>query len=187
MSTLRKSIFDFDMLDANGERVSLELYRGQVCLLVNISSRDETAEKKYRLLASIMEKYKNKEFAILLFPCSQFGTKTSTQNELDFVTKLNLNVGTICKEIDVSVIHLWFRSRNTLRPLTDALTFFLQVNGPTVPELFKFLKTYRPGNMGGFINCNFTIFITDRNGYPVERLTTNVHPYFLEECIEKNF
>ena len=57
------------------------------------------------------------------------------------------------------------------------------MNGPKTAEFFKYLKSARPGV--GFIKCNFTIFILDRQGVVVERLTANVHPYALDELIEK--
>lgn len=180
MATLKKSIYDFEMLDRDGKKVSLETLRGNVCLIINISSHDESAEKKYRLLATLLEKYKNQNFLVLLFPCSQFGVTTNAEIESNFIKNLNLEVGLMFKEIDVSLV---------LKP-KDVFIIFLflslnpQVNGKNVPELYKFLKTYKPG---GFIRCNFTIFITDKNGYPVERLTSNVHPYVLEDTIEKNF
>lgn len=63
--------------------------------------------------------------------------------------------------------------------------YLLQVNGPTTIELYKYLKTAKPGNAGGFIRCNFTIFIVDRQGGVTERITANVHPYALDEMVVK--
>lgn len=61
-----------------------------------------------------------------------------------------------------------------------------QVNGPNTHEVFKFLKAKaKPGNPGGFIKCNFTIFIVDRQGIAAERLTTNVTQSSLEEVLVK--
>lgn len=59
------------------------------------------------------------------------------------------------------------------------------MNGPATIELFKHLKTAKPGTAGGFIKCNFTVFIVNRQGEVMERLTANVHPYALDEIIVK--
>uniref|UniRef100_A0A182V0P0 Thioredoxin domain-containing protein n=1 Tax=Anopheles merus TaxID=30066 RepID=A0A182V0P0_ANOME len=60
----------------------------------------------------------------------------------------------------------------------------IEVNGSKAPGLYKYLKAKKPGNCGGFINSNFTIFLTDRQGVPVERLNAGIHPYTLEDMVE---
>uniref|UniRef100_A0A182MKT2 Uncharacterized protein n=1 Tax=Anopheles culicifacies TaxID=139723 RepID=A0A182MKT2_9DIPT len=60
----------------------------------------------------------------------------------------------------------------------------IEVNGSKAPGVYKYLKAKKPGNCGGFINSNFTIFLTDRQGVPVERLNAGIHPYTLEDMVE---
>lgn len=69
--------------------------------------------------------------------------------------------------------------------LTVIQLLTLQVNGPTTIELYKYLKTVKPTTAGGFVRCNFSIFIVNRQGVVMERLTANVHPYALDEIVVK--
>ncbi|GAB0100837.1 Glutathione peroxidase [Sergentomyia squamirostris] len=163
MSTLPtpRSIFDYSVVDVNGNQVTLDQYKGKVCLIVNIASNDDTTLGKFKQLDTLNRKYEDHDFAILLFPCSQFGARNSMQEIMNMIEREHLRVGELFHEIDV--------------------------NGSKTSELYKYLKGEKPGNMGGFINCNFTIFVIDRMGYPMERLTPNVHPYVLEDTIEKFF
>uniref|UniRef100_A0A3Q2DD15 phospholipid-hydroperoxide glutathione peroxidase n=1 Tax=Cyprinodon variegatus TaxID=28743 RepID=A0A3Q2DD15_CYPVA len=57
-----KSIYEFSAKDIDGGDVSLEKYRGYVCIIVN-----------YTQLAEMHAKYAEKGLRILAFPCNQFG------------------------------------------------------------------------------------------------------------------
>ena len=57
---------------ANGEEKSLGEYQGQVLLIVNVASRCGFT-KQYGGLQELQNKYKNKGFQILGFPCNDFG------------------------------------------------------------------------------------------------------------------
>uniref|UniRef100_A0AAZ1XKH7 phospholipid-hydroperoxide glutathione peroxidase n=1 Tax=Oreochromis aureus TaxID=47969 RepID=A0AAZ1XKH7_OREAU len=55
-----KSIYEFSAKDIDGNEVSLEKYRGYVCIIVNV-------------LAEMHASYAEKGLRILGFPCNQFG------------------------------------------------------------------------------------------------------------------
>uniref|UniRef100_A0A3B4Z543 phospholipid-hydroperoxide glutathione peroxidase n=1 Tax=Stegastes partitus TaxID=144197 RepID=A0A3B4Z543_9TELE len=55
-----KSIYEFSAKDIDGNEVSLEQYRGYVCIIVNV-------------LAGMHASYAEKGLRILGFPCNQFG------------------------------------------------------------------------------------------------------------------
>ncbi len=57
---------------ANGVEKSLGEYQGQVLLIVNVASRCGFT-KQYGGLQKLQNKYKNKGFQILGFPCNDFG------------------------------------------------------------------------------------------------------------------
>ncbi|XP_058822082.1 glutathione peroxidase-like [Topomyia yanbarensis] len=161
--TAAKTIYDFTATDLNGNDVSLDVYKGTVCLIVNFSTRDPACEKVFSMLAPLYKKFHSNTKSglnILLFPSFQFGAKESTSEILNFFEKKSeLLVGDVFAEIEV--------------------------NGSKCIGLYKFLKQKKPGNCGGFINSNLTMFLTDRNGVPVERLGAGVHPYLLEDLIEQ--
>nr|XP_019529896.2 glutathione peroxidase-like isoform X2 [Aedes albopictus] len=159
-----KSIFDFTATDINGNEVNLSRYKGTVCIVTNFSIKDSACEKVFSMLSTLYSKFHSgtrKDLNILLFPCSQFGSKESTNDILDYF------------------------EHNSDRPVGDVFAE-IDVNGSKSVELYKFMKLKKPGNCGGFINGNFTMFLTDRNGIPVERFASNVHPYLLEELIEQH-
>ncbi|XP_055546703.1 glutathione peroxidase-like [Wyeomyia smithii] len=158
-----KTIYDFTAVDINGNDVSLSKYKGTVCLVMNFSTKDPVCEKVISMLAPLHKKYHSdtkQDLNILLFPCFQFGANESTSEVLDFFEK------------------------NAQRRLGDVFAE-IEVNGSKCTELYKFLKKSKPGNCGGFINSNFTMFLTDRNGVPVERFGANVHPYLLEDLMDQ--
>ncbi|KFB38289.1 AGAP004248-PA-like protein [Anopheles sinensis] len=157
-----KSIFEFTATDLNGNEVQLERYRGSVCLIVNFSTKDATFDKVLSLLTPLYRKYHNdsrKDLNVLFFPCFQFGAKESTD---EMVKRLESATGGPIGEIFAEI----------------------EVNGSKAPGLYKYLKAKKPGNCGGFVNSNFTLFLTDRQGVPVERLNAGIHPYTLEDMIE---
>ncbi|XP_053658916.1 glutathione peroxidase-like [Anopheles marshallii] len=157
-----KSIFEFTATDLNGNEVSLDRYQGSVCLIVNFSTKDAAFEKVLGLLTPLVRKYHTetrKDLNVLFFPCFQFGSK-ETPDEI--VQRFESSSGGMIGEIFTEI----------------------EVNGSKAPGLYKYLKAKKPGNCGGFINSNFTIFLTDRHGVPVERLNAGIHPYTLEDMVE---
>ncbi|XP_055633822.1 glutathione peroxidase-like [Toxorhynchites rutilus septentrionalis] len=159
-----ESIFDFTVLDINQNAVNLNKYQGAVCIIVNISTKNAFCEKVLSMLAPLYKKYHNetrKDLNILMFPCFQFGTKESMEEIRTALASQsdsnNLQIGDVFAEIEV--------------------------NGSRCIELYKFLKRMKPGTCGGFISSNFTMFVTNKNGIPIERFGPNVHPYFLEDLL----
>lgn len=64
-------------------------------------------------------------------------------------------------------------------------TIFLQVNGPDASEMYKYLKLKQRGYMGGIINKNFTMFLTNKDGEAVHRWIPTVHPNIITEHIQE--
>lgn len=61
----------------------------------------------------------------------------------------------------------------------------VEVNGDNTHPLWQFLKTAQGGTIGDFIKWNFSKFIVDRNGIPVERFGPNVNPLDMEQTLVK--
>ncbi len=81
------SIYEFSMLDIDGNSVSLSKYKGQVVMLVNTASKCGYTPQ-YEGLQNIYDKYKEKGFVILGFPANNFGGQEPGTNEeiKDFCT-----------------------------------------------------------------------------------------------------
>ena len=74
------SIYRLDAVDIDGTPVELEKYAGRVSLFVNIATKDAAAEENLAELNALYNKYHNKGFEVLAFPCNQFGQQEPHTN-----------------------------------------------------------------------------------------------------------
>jgi glutathione peroxidase len=123
-----------------GETVALSSYRGHVLLIVNVASRCGFTPQ-YRGLEALHRRYRDRGFAVLGFPCNQFGGQEPGDEAA---------IAAFCAErFDV----------------TFPLFAKIDVNGPDTHPLYRHLKHERPGWFGvERIGWNFTKFLVDRTG-----------------------
>ncbi|XP_063224325.1 uncharacterized protein LOC134532070 isoform X2 [Bacillus rossius redtenbacheri] len=155
------SIYDFTVRDIKGQEVSLEKYRGHVAIVVNVASKCGLTATNYKELAELHDKYsQEKGLRILAFPCNQFGGQEpgSSEDIVCFAMKQNAKFD-LFEKIDV--------------------------NGDGAHPLYKYLKHKQGGTLGDFIKWNFTKFIIDKNGQPVERHGPKTDPSKLVASLEK--
>ncbi|MEA2012522.1 MAG: glutathione peroxidase [Verrucomicrobiota bacterium] len=140
-----KNIYEFSAETISGELVSLEKFRGKLILIVNTASSC-TLTRQYKALQSLYEKYKNKDFVILGFPCNQFGRQEPAENrKIKQFCDLRFNI-------------------------TFPLFAKIDVNGKNAHPLYLFLNNTLPGFIiGKRILWNFTKFLVDKNGTPIKR------------------
>ena len=152
------NIYDFSVKDAKGNMVDLSEYRGKVLLIVNTATGCGFTPQ-YEGLQDLYEKYKEKGFEILDFPCNQFaGQAPGTEEEIvDF-----------CKS----------RYGVTFRQFAK-----IEVNGKNEAPLYTFLKKQKGGLLGDNIKWNFTKFLVDKDGNIIERFAPTVKPEKLDEKI----
>lgn len=155
-----KSIYDFTVKDIQGEIISLEKYKGEVCIIVNVASQCGYTANHYEEFNELYEKYKNNGLRILGFPCNQFGGQEpgNESNICTFVSSKNVKFDMFSK---------------------------VDVNGDNAHPLWKYLKHKQGGTLIDAIKWNFTKFIIDRNGQPVERHGPSTSPKQLEKNLEK--
>ncbi|XP_050082932.1 uncharacterized protein LOC126569708 isoform X2 [Anopheles aquasalis] len=157
-----KSVYDFTVKDSHGADVSLEKYRGKVLLIVNIASKCGLTKGNYAELTELAEKYADKEFKILSFPCDQFGGQMPEKDGEEMVCHLRsakANVGDVFAKIDV--------------------------NGEGASPLYKYLKHKQGGTLGDSIKWNFAKFLVDRDGQPVDRYAPTTSPNSIIKDIDK--
>ena len=65
------SIYDIEVTSITGEVMTLERFKGQLLLIVNVASKCGFTPQ-YEGLQALYEKYKDKDFVVLGFPCNQF-------------------------------------------------------------------------------------------------------------------
>jgi len=154
------SVYDFHANDIDGNDVSLEKYRGQVLIIVNVACKCGFTTNHYKELVDLYEKHRAQGLAILGFPCNQFGSQEpQPESEIKaFVKDFNVEFDMFSK---------------------------VEVNGSGAHPLWKYLKHKQGGTLIDAIKWNFTKFVVDRNGQPVSRHSPQTSPKELEKEIAK--
>ncbi len=154
------SVYDFSAARLDGREESLSDYRGQILLIVNTASQCGFTPQ-YAGLQALYEKHASEGFAVLGFPCNQFG-RQEPGGEAE--------IGAFCE---------------TNYRVTFPLFAKIEVNGETAHPLYKYLKDARPGLLGSeAIKWNFTKFLIGRDGEPVARFAPQTKPDELEAPIK---
>jgi glutathione peroxidase len=155
------TIYDFDVTAIDGSTDSMDRFRGQTLLVVNVASECGMTPQ-YAGLEALYRKYKSRGFVVLGFPCNQFGGQEPGSNA---------EIDAFCTEkYDISF------------PLFSKIN----VNGDDAHPLFEFLKTRQRGLLGtAAIKWNFTKFLVDRNGEVVARFGPSDPPERIAPVIER--
>ena len=74
------SVYNVPVKDIDGKDTSLAAYKGKVLLVVNVASKCGVHAVQ-KGLEALYEKYQSKGFAVLGFPCNQFGAQEPGTNE----------------------------------------------------------------------------------------------------------
>lgn len=72
LSVVAQGIYDFKVVNDEGQEVSLADYKGKVLLIVNTATRCGFTPQ-YKELQALYAKYHAEGLEILDFPCNQFG------------------------------------------------------------------------------------------------------------------
>ncbi|WP_439533702.1 glutathione peroxidase [Polymorphobacter sp.] len=144
----------------DGRNTSLAEWRGQVLLIVNTASKCGFTPQ-YEGLEALQKRFGPRGFAVLGFPCNQFGAQEPGDAA---------EIASFCStKFDVSF------------PLFAKV----DVNGDDAHPLFKELKKAAPGLLGSeAIKWNFTKFLVDRSGRVVDRFAPTTTPESLADVIE---
>lgn len=154
-------IWDFTVNDIQGAESSLTDFKGKVLLIVNTASGCGFTPQ-YQGLQSLYEKFGPDKFAVLGFPCNQFGAQESGSNsEIQSFCELNFNVSF---------------------PMFQKI----EVNGEDAHPLYQYLKSSAKGILGSQrIKWNFTKFLVDSDGKVLERFAPTTKPEALTKKIEE--
>ena len=158
------TIYQFSAPLLDGRVASLEEFRGRALLLVNTASRCGLTPQ-YAGLEQLFRAYRSRGFAVLGFPCNQFGRQEPGSAD---------EIGAFCeKNYGVSF------------PIFAKI----EVNGANTHPLYRFLKQSKPGALGiftgGRISWNFAKFLVDRQGRVVARYRPTKAPLALAARIEQ--
>ena len=153
------SVYDFTAQSLAGEEVPLKQFEGQVLLIVNTASACGFTPQ-YKGLQELHADLSPRGFAVLGFPCNQFGAQepgTAAQ------------IAAFC-ESNYAVTFPMFAK--------------IDVNGSAAHPLYEHLKREKSGLLGPAIKWNFTKFLVDRAGKVVARHAPTARPEGLTKEIE---
>jgi len=158
-----ETIYDYEANTIDGDNVSLEQYRGKVVVILNVATNWGLANTNYKQLQDLYVRYEARGLRVAAFPCNQFGGQEPGTNA----------------EIKARVLKKY--------GITFDLYAKVDVNGDSALPLWKFLKRKQPGPAswitGGKIPWNFTKFLIDRQGNPIDRYLPTTSPNSMEDDI----
>lgn len=157
---MEKNIYGFSAKSIDGETIKLDKYRGKVLLIVNTASKCGFTSQ-YQGLEKIYKKYKDQGFTVLGFPCNQFASQ-EPGNEKAIKDFCQINYG-----------------------VTFPLFEKIEVNGDNAHPLYKYLTRAQSGLFGDAIKWNFTKFLINKEGVPVDRFAPITKPGSITDDIEK--
>jgi len=143
-----------------GRPVPMADFKGKTLLIVNTATKCGFTPQ-LEGLESLYQKYKDKGFIVLGFPCNQFGGQEPEANEtMEQTCKVNFGV-------------------------TFPLFEKIDVNGAGMHPVFKFLKSKLGGWFGRRIKWNFTKFLVSADGKPLKRWSPVTKPVAIEPYLKK--
>ena len=157
---METKFYQFTARSLQGKEISMDTFKGKVVLVVNTASKCGFTPQ-YEGLETLYKKYKDQGLVILGFPCNQFGNQEpGTEKEIAEGCLLNYGV-------------------------SFQMFSKIEVNGSNADPIYKFLKDNLFGFLGKRIKWNFTKFLIDRNGLPVNIFSPSTEPEKLVWDIEK--
>ena len=153
---MTNNIYEIGVETLAGKAISMDAYRGKVLLIVNTASKCGMTPQ-YAGLQELHERWSERGFSVLGFPCNQFGAQEPGDAG---------QIGEFCeKNYGVSF------------PMHEKI----DVNGGHAHPLYRWLKAQR----GGDIEWNFTKFLVDAQGNVVERFGPQTTPQAIAPEVER--
>ena len=138
-------IYNMEVTTIDGTLQKMDIYRGKTLLIVNVASRCGFTSQ-YEGLQALYEKFRDRGFVVMGFPCNQFGNQEpGNEAEIKSFCSLNYNV-------------------------TFPMFARIEVNGNNAHPLYRYLKSAKKGILGTeAIKWNFTKFLVGSNGVVLKR------------------
>ncbi|MBO5373054.1 MAG: glutathione peroxidase [Lachnospiraceae bacterium] len=178
------SVYDFNVVNINGEEQSLRDYEGKILLIVNTATECGFTPQ-YDDLQDLYEKYASAGLEILDFPCNQFGNQAPLDNQeiVSFCdsrfgitfpqfSKINVNGENAIPLYKYLQTKKGFAGFNSEHPLTSIVESMLERTHPDYKETSD-------------IKWNFTKFLIDRQGNVVERFEPTEDISVVEKTVKE--
>ena len=154
------SLQDFSATGIDGQDVDLADYAGQVVLVVNTASQCGFTPQ-YEGLQQLHDQFGDQGFAVLGFPCDQFGNQEPGD--------------------DAEIAGFCQRNFGVTFPLFSKI----EVNGDGAHPLYQWLRDQKGGLLGDKIKWNFTKYLVGKDGQVIDRYAPTTKPAKLSTDIEK--
>jgi len=154
------NLYEIEVTNIDGRRQRMADFAGKVLLIVNVASKCGFTPQ-YKGLESLYRQFADRGFAVLGFPCDQFGhQEPGDEAQIKNFCSLQYDV-------------------------TFPMFAKIEVNGNHTHPLYQLLKKSAPGVLGTeAIKWNFTKFLIDREGQVIKRYATADKPESLANDIE---
>ena len=149
---MAKTIHEFELKDITGKNKKLATYKGKVLLVVNVASKCGLTPQ-YQGLEALYQEKEGEGFAVLGFPCNQFGGQEPGSDA---------DVATFC---------------STKYDVHFPLFSKLEVNGAGRAPLYAWLtaEPTKPDGPGDIV-WNFAKFVVGKDGRVKARFNPRVAP-----------
>lgn len=144
------NLLDFTMKTIDGEDQSLDIYQGDVILVVNVASRCGLTPQ-YQALEALYREHQDAGFTVLAFPANNFNGQEPGSNE---------EIREFC---------------TSKYQVTFPMFAKISVLGDDQDPLYAWLST-QPDPIGGEPQWNFTKFLVNREGEVVQRFEPRTAP-----------
>jgi len=146
------TLYDTEVETIDGSKKTLRDLEGKVALIVNTASQCGFTPQ-FGGLEQLYQRFKDRGFVVLGFPCNQFGAQDPGSNgEIAGFCQKNYGV-------------------------SFPMHAKIEVNGSDAHPLFAQLKKAAPGLLGSErIKWNFTKFLVDSKGHVVKRYAPTTKP-----------
>ncbi len=175
-------IYDYVVKGRNGKDLAISDLKGKVLLVVNTATGCGFTPQ-YKALEELYQKYHEKGFEILDFPCNQFGHQApGDDNEIhEFCTAKYQTSFDQLKKVEVNGENadpFWkYLKQHSPKEILEGMK-----NKITMKGVEKISTTCKEKND---IKWNFTKFLIDREGNIVARYSPIEDPMKMEEIIKK--
>ncbi|CAM3292880.1 glutathione peroxidase [Filibacter tadaridae] len=153
------TVYDFTVEKADGDKYSMDNYRGKPLVIVNTASKCGFTSQ-FKELQELYDEYKGKGLVILGFPSDNFNNQEFAEMG-QTMAFCELNYG-----------------------VTFPMFSKVNVKGNAIEPLFSYLTSQKKGMITEGIKWNFTKFVIDRDGNIVERFAPQTAPIKMKKVIE---
>jgi glutathione peroxidase len=150
------NLYDIDLVTIDGKPQKMDLYRSKTLLIVNVASECGFTPQ-YEGLQALYEKFRDRGFVVLGFPCNQFGhQEPGGEAEIEQFCSRTYGV-------------------------TFPMFAKIDVNGAHAHPLYQYLKSEKPGILRTeTIKWNFTKFLVGSDGTVLKRYAPSDKPETIE-------